>query len=121
MNLSEIFQAAKEKIAYWRRKNRYHPPVVSILNPGPEAIEVTNETIDLSGRVDRTRASITVVKWNHYQNQETPNGMCELGDAENWTALGIKLIPGENLITVTAVDTLGQCGSDAVVVVYTPE
>jgi parallel beta-helix repeat protein len=91
-------------------------PTVTITSPTGNATYVTSQAvIDLSGTAS-DNVGITGVTW---ANDRGGGGTCD-GTA-NWTADGILLFIGQNVITVTARDrtTGGNAGTDVITITYT--
>ncbi|MBI2844077.1 MAG: hypothetical protein HYX78_11815 [Armatimonadetes bacterium] len=92
------------------------PPMVVITDPTSTATLATAlPTIDLKGTVTQVTAG-TALSWT---NNRGGSGTC-VGLAP-WTALGIQLYVGENVITVTATDPAGPLVTDSVTVFYDPD
>ncbi len=89
-------------------------PTVTITGPTADATySTTSGTITLAGSASDTASGISSVAWsNNKGGNGTANGTAK------WTALWITLLPGENVITVTATDGAGNTGTDAITVTY---
>ena len=85
---------------------------VTIVNPTTNPIYVSeNATVSISGTASDTDGTISKVSWS--------NSMGDGGDCSgttSWSATGIALQPGDNVITVTASDADGNIGVGTVVV-----
>ncbi len=90
-------------------------PTVSIVFPTDQQEAATSEPmVNLSGEADDDR-SVLRVRWRN-----SAGGSGEAEGTLPWTANGIALAPGLNVITVTATDSAGNEASDALAVTYTP-
>jgi hypothetical protein len=89
-------------------------PTASITAPTYEAVYVTNqETVNLSGNAS-DNIEITSVTWANVS--KATSGSC-IGTT-NWSASGITLQGGDNLIVVTAYDAANNAGKDTITVTY---
>ena len=98
-----------------RRSPDTTAPTVSVTFPTDQQEAATSEPmVNVSGEADDDRAVMRVA----WSNSRGGAGAAE-GTAR-WVANGIALAPGLNVITVTATDSSGNVGSDALAVTYTP-
>lgn len=89
------------------------PPVVSITSPTDRSGYTSSSTpLTISG-IASDSGGVSIVTWS---SSTGTNGTCE--GTESWEA-SIDLTSGTNTITVTAEDSAGNTGSDALVVTYT--
>jgi len=91
------------------------PPEVTITNPVfGNAYTTTGSNIALGGAASDDKALARMV-WSNDRG-----GAGEVVGLENWTVSGIPLLPGPNVIKVTAFDLTGNMGSDTLTVSYEP-
>jgi len=92
-------------------------PTVTITIPTSNPTFATSVSVVNLGGTASDNVGITSVTWS---NDRGGGGPC-VGTA-SWTANGILLYPGQNIITVTASDHYpnGNAGSDVITVTYTP-
>lgn len=88
------------------------PPVVAFSDPTGQ-IQTGIDTIDIRGTAS-DNVGVTQVSW---ANDRGGSGICTGTTA--WSASGILLYSGTNVITVTARDAAGNTGSDTLTVIYT--
>jgi uncharacterized protein (TIGR03437 family) len=91
------------------------PPTIAISEPTTNTTYIaTNAVLDLRGTAS-DNGSVAVVRWsNHRGGSGAANG------TTSWTIAGIGLQPGENSITVTALDVSGNAASAQLTVTYDP-
>jgi hypothetical protein len=95
-----------------------------VTRTSPE-VTITGPTTSNTYTTDRSPLTITgtasddvgiiSVSWS---NDRGESGKCS--GTTSWTAVGIPLASGQNIITVTATDASGNTGTDVLVVIYTP-
>ena len=91
------------------------PPTVTIDFPTVDASYATSSgSINLSGQSGDDRG-VAKVEWSNNRG-----GTGTAADFAPWSANGIALQPGLNIIDVTATDTSGNVSTDTVSVTYTP-
>lgn len=89
------------------------PPTVTITSPTSNPTYLTNSpTINIAGTAS-DNVGVTLVSWT---NDRGGSGNCT--GTTNWSATGITLYPGTNVITVTARDAAGNTGTDTLTVTY---
>ncbi len=90
-------------------------PTVELLSPTTGSHYTTNNpAVNLSGLV-KSEAQVAKVTWNNSRGGTgTANG------TSSWTINSLGLYEGDNSFTITAVDSLGNQGSDTLVVNYAP-
>ncbi len=90
------------------------PPTVTISTPSSDdSYSTQSRTLSIGGSAFDD-VGVTEVKW---ENNRGGSGICT--GTTNWSASGITLLLGENVITITAEDTAGSTGSDTLTVTYT--
>lgn len=90
-------------------------PTIEFLAPtNTDSYNSSNASLDMAGTASDDR-EVSAVSWNSSQGQ---SGMAK-GTA-NWIISQIPLTEGENIITVTATDKVGNKGSRKLTVIYTP-
>lgn len=77
------------------------PAAVKITSPAPGDL-FNAASIDVSGTIDRTDVTVDV------------NGVAAVISNGNFTATGVQLREGSNLLTATAIDSGGNAGSDVI-------
>jgi Putative Ig domain/Fibronectin type III domain/Glucodextranase, domain B len=88
-------------------------PVVTITSP-TSASTYTTSTMTISGTAS-DNVGVTVVSWS------TDRGSSgTAAGTTNWTAAGVALQSGANVVTVTALDAAGNQGKAMLTVTYTP-
>lgn len=91
--------------------DEYWPPVVVITYPTSEsAYSTSSENLSIAGTAS---GGVTSVTW---QNDRAGSGYCT--GTTSWSASGIVLKPGQNIITVTARDDGGFATTDILTVTY---
>lgn len=87
--------------------------MIAITNPTGEAVLTwTTSTLNLSGTAS-DNVGVSRVTWtNDRGGSGTATG------TTNWSASGVVLLPGINVLTVTASDAAGNTSSDVVTVTY---
>ncbi|MBI5674307.1 MAG: PASTA domain-containing protein [Nitrospirae bacterium] len=89
-------------------------PLISFWNPSGSGSYSTNTpSVDISGTTS-DNVGVTKVTWS---NSKGGSGTCT--GTDNWSAGGIILQSGDNVITVTAHDAAGNTGTDTITVTYT--
>jgi len=89
-------------------------PTVTIESPTSEPVWSTVDgLLSIAGTADDDQA-VTRVSWSNDRGGE---GMCTGTTA--WMAADVPLAPGQNVITVTAQDAVGNASSDTIVVSFT--
>jgi hypothetical protein len=90
-------------------------PVVKITSPTPADIfDTDQENFSLSGNAS-DNIGIASIRWENATGQ---NGIAE--GTTSWTAKGLRLSEGRNVITIRALDASGNEGVDRLTVDYTP-
>lgn len=90
-------------------------PEVTITGPTTNNTYTTNRSpLTITGTA-LDDVGISSVTWS---NDRGGSGKCS--GTTSWTATGIPLASGQNIITVTATDASGNTGTDVLVVTYTP-
>ena len=95
-------------------RTRYAPTVSITFPTGQQEAATSEPMVNLFGAADDNR-TVTRVTW---RNSTGGSGVAD--GTVPWTANGIALQPGLNVITVTATDSSGNEESDALAVTYTP-
>ncbi len=91
------------------------PPAATITGPTSNPTYSTTTTpLSISGSASDT-VGVTQVTWS---NNRGGSGTCT--GTTSWSASGIALLSGQNVITVTARDGAGNTGTDTLTVTYTP-
>ncbi len=90
------------------------PPTVTISTPSSDDSYSTQSRMLSIGGIAFDDVGVTEVKW---ENNRGGSGICT-GTTE-WSASGITLLLGDNVITITAEDTVGSTGTDTLTVTYT--
>ena len=91
-------------------------PSVAITFPTTTSTYLTNSsTVALSGTASGN-AGIAQVMWSNNTGGNGSNGIC--AGTTSWSATGIALQPGGNVITVTATDSAGNTASAILTVTY---
>jgi hypothetical protein len=91
-------------------------PTVTITGPTSEPTFYTESaTITISGTAS-DNAEIASVRWS---SDRGSSGSCV--GSTSWEALGVPLLIGQNVITITAIDEAGNSGSDVLVVTYSKD
>ncbi len=86
-------------------------PTVEIMGPTDQATySTTDQTIMLSG-IAQDDVGLNAVTW---VNSEGGSGTCV--GAQDWSTGSIALVPGQNVISVTATDTSGNTGTDVLTI-----
>ena len=88
------------------------PPTVSIISPAPFATTASS-TVGMSG-IAVDNVGVTQVSWTNSRG-----GSGTASGTTSWTASGIPLLSGTNVITVTARDAAGNSGQSSLTVVKT--
>jgi len=92
------------------------PPSVNIVTPlATGTVNVGVPTVDITG----TASDNNVVAEVTYSNTSTGFYATASGTT-NWSAMGVTLNAGVNVITARAIDPAGNVGQSTLVVVYTP-
>ncbi len=91
------------------------PPMITITSPtSSPTYSTSTQTITLGGTAS-DNVGVTQVTWvNNRGGSGTAAGTTA------WTAAGIPLQSGTNVVTVTAHDAAGNTGTDTITVTYTP-
>ncbi len=90
-------------------------PTVTITTPTTDpTLAVTATPVNLGGTASDD-VGVTQVTWVNDRG-----GSGTAGGTTNWTASGIALQAGVNVLTVTARDAAGNTGTDTLTVTYTP-
>ncbi len=91
-------------------------PQVFITNPWSLPVFTnTNASIDVGGSSD-DNIGVTGMTWS---NNRGGSGQVS-SPLDDWYVSGIPLLPGTNILTMTAFDAAGNSGSDTLTVVYLP-
>jgi hypothetical protein len=89
-------------------------PVITIQKPTTNATITSNTaTIALSGTAS-DNVSVTRVTWSNDRG-----GSGTASGTTNWSVTGILLQPGDNVLTVTAFDAVGNTKTDVLTVTFT--
>ncbi len=89
-------------------------PNIFITNPTFSSVYTNlSSTMSLGGGSD-DNVGVTAITW---ANNRGGSGNVNV-PFDNWFASGITLLPGTNILTVTAFDAAGNNGSDALTVIY---
>lgn len=98
------------------RKKDIVKPSILIMNPTTaDSYTIKTNAISLAGSVEDNKA-IAAVYWS---SNRGGNGVASVS-GNTWTISGIALVPGENVITVTAEDETGNTAFDTINVIYSP-
>ncbi len=90
------------------------PPTVTITSPTTSATyTASGNTISLGGAASDSASGISGVTWS-----SSKGGSGTASGTASWTASGISLSAGDNIITVTAKDFGGNTGTDTLTVTY---
>ena len=90
-------------------------PTVTITNPTASSSYSTSSSTMILGGSASDNVGVTQVSWvNSRGGSGTASG------TSSWSASGISLQSGSNVITVTARDAAGHTASDTITVTYTP-
>lgn len=89
-------------------------PSLSITTPSGPSYETGSSTIDIQGSASDD-VGVTIVRWT---NDRGGSGTCSGTTA--WSASGIALQTGTNVISVSASDAVGNTASESITVIYTP-
>jgi len=88
-------------------------PQVTITSPTADAVyETSASTIDIAGTASASGPAITSVTWS---NSTGGSGTCT--GTTSWSANGIALHDGDDVITVTVTDAAGTTNTDSLMVV----
>ena len=90
-------------------------PVLGIATPTAAASYATSTATLTLGGTASDNVGVTQVTWTNSRG-----GSGSAAGTTSWSASGIALQSGDNLLTVTASDAMGNLGSDSLVVTYTP-
>jgi hypothetical protein len=91
-------------------------PAIAITGPKPDAeFAVTTETITLSGSAADNQ-SVASVTWNNGAGGSGPATLT----GQTWTVANLPLVPGPNVIQVTATDANGNNASATAVIFLVP-
>jgi hypothetical protein len=93
-------------------ENDAQPPSISITSPTTEPYTTTNSTVAISGTASDD-TGVTEISWSNNRG-----GTGSVNGLTNWSYNGVPLEPGENIITVTAVDGANKTSADNVTVIY---
>ncbi len=90
-------------------------PIVTITSPtSSDTYTATGNTVSLSGSASDSLSGVSSITWS--------NNKGESGNANGttyWSISSINLVSGENKITVTAKDAVGNTSTDTITVTYT--
>jgi len=89
------------------------PPALKVTKPATSGTTVYENRIDLEGTA-ADPSGVANVTWASASSEGTAQG------ATQWTADAVPLVTGENTITLSAEDSLGNRGSVSLVVRYAP-
>src|SRR5207244_10975394 len=87
------------------------PPTVTITSPTPNPTYATSSASLTLGGTASDNVGVTQVAWAN-----TRGGGGTASGTTGWTASGVLLQPGTNVLTVTARDAAGNTGTDTVTV-----
>ena len=90
-------------------------PTVSITTPTSASTYSTDNSLLNIGGTASDNAAVTLVSWT---NSRGGSGPCS--GTTTWSNSGIALSSGENIITVTAKDAVGNAATATLTVTYTP-
>ena len=90
-------------------------PTVSITTPTSASTYSTDNSLLNIGGTASDNAAVTLVSWT---NSRGGSGPCS--GTTTWSNSGIALSSGENIITVTAKDAVGNTATATLTVTYTP-
>ncbi|MCP4118925.1 MAG: fibronectin type III domain-containing protein [Desulfobacteraceae bacterium] len=91
------------------------PPVVSINSPVSAGVyDTLSMTVDLGGTAS-DNVGLQEVKWS-----SSGGGSGAASGLENWSISGVPLIEGDNIITVSVIDSAGNEGVQQLTVRYSP-
>ncbi|MFQ5413576.1 MAG: FG-GAP-like repeat-containing protein, partial [Phycisphaerae bacterium] len=91
------------------------PPVVVITTPTADSAMSTDEAVVTLGGTAWDDVGVTSVTW---RTDAGAGGSCS--GRTSWTSSAIPLLPGDNVITVTATDAAQHVGQDTLAVAYVP-
>ena len=97
------------------RETDREPPVVIITNPTFSPVATNTTGLLNLGGVASDNSSLARITWSNNRG-----GGGELVGLSDWLVNGIALLPGTNLLTVTAFDLIGNSGADTLTVIYQP-
>ncbi len=91
------------------------PPTVTIINPTFNPTFATaNGTVSIGGGAS-DNVGVTRVIWSNDRG-----GSGDATGTDNWLINAAVLQPGQNILTVTAIDSAGNQGTDSLTVTYNP-
>ncbi len=91
------------------------PPTITITNPtSDQAYTTTNGTISLRGSASDNSNEINSVLWTNSRGRSDKER-----HAVDWTIPDIDLSKGDNVITVKAIDSVGNTGIATITITYT--
>ena len=91
------------------------PPAVTITTPTSSATYSTSSSSLSIGGTASDAVGVTQVTWSNSRG-----GSGTASGTTSWSASGIALLSGSNVITVSAQDAAGNTGTDTLTVTYTP-
>lgn len=93
------------------------PPTITIANPtSDQAYTTTNGTISLSGSASDNSNEINSVLWTNSRGRSDKER-----HAIDWTIPDIDLSKGDNVITVKAIDSVGNTGIATITITFTAD
>jgi hypothetical protein len=92
-------------------------PAINITSPTSESNYVSSEsTVEIAGSASDDKG-VSSVTWSNSRGG-SGNAVNNSGTWSNWSTGNISLLEGENIITVTAIDTAQQSTTDTLTVTY---
>lgn len=93
------------------------PPSITVLEPTAQSsISTLIEWVELAGSAS-DEGSLAEVRWNNAQG-DSGIALNSSGNWSSWSVPVIDLVPGENVITMTAEDEFGLTNIDVITVIY---
>ena len=90
-------------------------PIVTITSPtSGDTYTATGSTVSLSGNASDSLSGISSVTWSNDKG-----GSGDASGTTYWSISSISLVSGDNKITVTAKDNVGNTSTDTITVTYT--
>lgn len=91
-------------------------PAVTITSPTANTnYTTTTSAISLSGNASDSTSGLSNITWRN-----SKGGSGTASGTDNWTISSIALLQGDNQITITAGDNVGNSGTDTIKVIYAP-
>lgn len=95
------------------RQNQTRPVVVISTPTTADSYTAPQSTVALAGTASATGGNIVEVVWSSSRGSGG-----KASGTVSWTASGVGLEPGTNVITVTARDSTGSTGSSSLIITY---